>query len=601
VIVTVDQKLNNGTSVGSIGIWESGSDFMSYTVPKAFYFPLSSSQTLRGEQNILSGQKYNKWMMNTSVDPDVTNHQSFNITQNFVTNLISQLQLTTEGSTIKVDLLDAPGNYSGAVQFKDPWLIDSTDAAHNSKPLNRGMNALYKNRTAPFSPDTATPFGSDVYKGVFLNQYYTIPNNPYYSVSAPQTQTYLNGFTGYFQGWNTTNATLQQVGTNPSGYDQKAVVFNSANATVTAKYKAHLGSSFSTVTTNNSQRRMAVGGGTHIVYESAKAIWYTCYNGSTWSPEILVSNPGYVAKNPSITTLTDQTNWYVDVVWEELDPVDTNAHSVYYRRETITTSSQSWGSFKYLGYSTYKMDASPVVEAFASYPPAVVVWKYGSPGQAGLKMQAEPSVNNTVYEINGAYPANVLQVAMTPAWIPRAGYKYAGFDLAYMKGSIIYHKGFTLNSYSLDYEEIPMMMAYGGGPANPSIISQNQSGGDMTEVVAWDALDVPTQKVFYQVRNSSGSWQTLSYINNNGHQSTKPSLSLDNTSGKINLLFQSDTHIGRSVRDISGGSWSTVIDLGTGTGPNAAAMSPNAVWATGSAAPYSINPTTLSVLSGSGT
>ena len=60
VIVTVDQKLNNGTSVGSIGIWESGSDFMSYTVPKAFYFPLSSSQTLRGEQNILSGQKYNK-------------------------------------------------------------------------------------------------------------------------------------------------------------------------------------------------------------------------------------------------------------------------------------------------------------------------------------------------------------------------------------------------------------------------------------------------------------------------------------------------------------------------------------------------------------
>lgn len=59
VHITVDQKLSSETSVGSVSLWEGGSDFEYYTVPKSFDFPLSSNQVLRSEQGIISGEKYN--------------------------------------------------------------------------------------------------------------------------------------------------------------------------------------------------------------------------------------------------------------------------------------------------------------------------------------------------------------------------------------------------------------------------------------------------------------------------------------------------------------------------------------------------------------
>jgi hypothetical protein len=170
--VSVTQKFSSGslTPVGADS-WEGGPDFAAKPNPWEPTFTVGTNYCLRGYQDIqfntsnYVNEKYNNW----NNLPDVNNHHSFLITQT-TTELVSQFQPTTQGSTIKVDLLEAPGSYNGTVQFKDPWLIDYPDASYNNKMRNQGMSAPFKNRTAPFSPNIGTNYNGDVYKGVFLNQ-----------------------------------------------------------------------------------------------------------------------------------------------------------------------------------------------------------------------------------------------------------------------------------------------------------------------------------------------------------------------------------------------------------------------------------------------
>ena len=114
---TITQKFSSGalTPVG-IDSWDGNFTFISKPNPWIALFNFGTNYCLRGYQDTLSGEKYNNWN-NLS---DVTNHHIFSITPNSPASLVSQLQPTTQGSIIKIDLLDAPGNYSGTVQFKDP-------------------------------------------------------------------------------------------------------------------------------------------------------------------------------------------------------------------------------------------------------------------------------------------------------------------------------------------------------------------------------------------------------------------------------------------------------------------------------------------------
>jgi len=414
----------------------------------------------------------------------------------------------------------------------------------------------------------------------------------YYLVNGVKTnQVYLNSFQ---------SAKIEAVSNSGLSFacwsdgitDNPRQLFVKSPTTLIAKYKAHLGSSTLQATANNSQRK--IGGNQYLVYESANAVWCTNYTGSTWSNEVLVSTPGMVAKNPSIAYTNDYNSGpakiYVHVVWEEIDPSYPDEHTVCYRRLRLTPLPQQWEPIITLDGSIMQMDATPVVEAFASMPPVVVVWKSGEPGYTRLMVQAEPSSGINAQEISGTDP-DVSQVAMTPAWINKSDGPYMGFYLAYLKGTTIYRKGFT----SSGYEESPIVITSGNSCANPSIIGRNQSGSEMNVVVAWDALDAGTRRVYCKERNASGVWQTSSYIPNNEHQSTKPSLSFDNLPSKFDVLFQSDAHVGLAVRDISSGSWSPVADLGTGSNPN------TGVWVTGSAVPYTINIAPLIVQSISGT
>ncbi|MDI6767744.1 MAG: M43 family zinc metalloprotease [Bacteroidota bacterium] len=324
IIVTIDQKLADGqTSVDSVGRWEGGPTFSLYPVPRTFSFAEGTQEVLIGSKKIISGQKYHKW----NVDDTVVNHRKFTI-QSGVTRIQSNFNPTMNGITLRNELIDAPSQNFGSIQFKDPWLVDVTDSRFYESPYgyrNLGMNAPFKQESSPFNPTTASK-----YKGVFLNQGGT---PPYYSVRVPQVQT-IGNYTGNFIGWSTTGNT--QV-INPTNLESP-VIFKGANDVVKAQYKGHLLSSKSTATGNNNQRKIVrdASGVYHMVYESGGEIWYTksTNGGAAWSGEIIIStsregtlNP----KNPSLCSFTSGGTSYLQVVWVE-DNLAPSSASIRFRQ-----------------------------------------------------------------------------------------------------------------------------------------------------------------------------------------------------------------------------------------------------------------------------
>ncbi len=326
--VTVDQNLASGSSATGSTIKRWGTNSFSLTLNPGDQINGSDPATetrvveaLQGYQQISNGQKYYKWSKGRNDEADVTNHHVFDIEPSFNGGtLTSWLNPTYDNVTVKADLLDYSGTYGNIVQFRDPWYVHYSDPNYGNAQRNLGMSAPFENMSGS-SNDIGTGTG---YLGVFQNQYPS-PNDPevpYYSVQAPLTTT---GFTvngtavnGTFTGWSATNATLQQVGASPSGYDQKAVVFTNSPATVTANYKGHLLTNAQSATGFGNQRKITMDsyGRLDLVYASANKIWYTysTNGGSSWSNEQQISGGG-TASNPSISASANED---VYIVWQEI-------------------------------------------------------------------------------------------------------------------------------------------------------------------------------------------------------------------------------------------------------------------------------------------
>lgn len=321
--VTINQRLSSGQNAGQLKLWDNQNNQFgqSFNPGTTFPFYAGSQQVILADQNIISNEKYNNWNGLT----DVTNHHSFIIEEQ--TDSLTSHFLPTYNATIQTQLIEG-GNPSGTVDFMDPWLIDYPDPNYGNNLRNQGMSAPFK--SVPYSLNNLGI--STSYKGVFLNQAPdpNNPNVPYYSVREPLTQT-INGYTGVFQNWSVSpsgSATLQQVSSNPSGYDQKAVVFNQANATVTANYKGVHISNDANAFSNNGQRKLIEtksGGVTwlHQVYTSMGHVWieHSSDGGQTW----ILGNNGKPldgsagGKNPSIAYIYDAVNNYnyIGVVWQQ--------------------------------------------------------------------------------------------------------------------------------------------------------------------------------------------------------------------------------------------------------------------------------------------
>jgi len=291
VNVSVTQLDESSTPFGTVGHW-TFNRFDSAAVPYVFPSFNNTPERMRGQQYFKTGttQKFQLW---NSLSSRVINPDTFKtavgqpniITSQFKTANNATLQASLEGVT--------PG---GTLNLLDPWMIDTTDAFGQR---NKGMADWHR----PVSYSTNNIGTSTSHMGVLLSQ--SVNSGSYYSVQAPLTQT-LNGVTGYFQNWSGTNFTLQQVGNNPSGYDQKAVIFNNANALVTANYKGVHLSGTSTSFMNNNQNKVVKtsDGYLHLVYESMGYVFYerSTNNGTTWQ---LMNNSKplstYESKHPAIS------------------------------------------------------------------------------------------------------------------------------------------------------------------------------------------------------------------------------------------------------------------------------------------------------------
>ncbi|MEX2117628.1 MAG: zinc metalloprotease, partial [Bacteroidota bacterium] len=223
-IVSINQTKENGSTFAgtSVGRWE-GMSFKNYFVPFSFQQLSGTPFVLRGNQDLHSGEKYNQW----NDLPDVINHRTFIV--GTVTEAVSRFRGAHQ-ATLETSI---NGNSAGnVVQFKDPWLVD--DYTDPMGQRNRDTNAVFY-----LVPSGTYNIGLETnYQGVFLNQ--SGPPNfppPYYSVKVPLITT-INGSTAFFAGWSYDPAyiSLGQPEPSPSGYDQKAVVFKQAGATLTAQY-----------------------------------------------------------------------------------------------------------------------------------------------------------------------------------------------------------------------------------------------------------------------------------------------------------------------------------------------------------------------------
>lgn len=229
VQVTVDQQLSNGTSTESFDYWEEGSGFINYTVPRTFLFEYPTTQTLRGSRAVISGEKFSKW----NIDYDVKNHRAFLVDQTSPTLIISQLGPVVGDVTINVNL---SGTHS--IQFKDPWYNDYPDENYEENLRNRGVEAIYRTRTVPFTPNYSTVFeNGQTYQGVLLNQNPQFdPSIPIYKLKASLVGSVTQSDIYAFTHWSVTPSSGADF--EDSTAFETAVVFKTSGATVTAVYTA---------------------------------------------------------------------------------------------------------------------------------------------------------------------------------------------------------------------------------------------------------------------------------------------------------------------------------------------------------------------------
>jgi len=200
----------------------------------------TNSIIVRADTNLLSGRKYNLWRRdNDQLTQNINIHRHIDL-NNHITKITSIFNQTFPNIVIRNQIDNMHFNDGLQISFKDPWLIDYPDLQYGNTKRNQGMDAPFKQRTSPFYPDYTTSYNGDVYKGVFLNQDFRIPNQPYYSVKADYLQTFNLSQTGrthkfYFQGWsaNPQNGAEFRFPNNL----ETPIIFKQQNTTVQANYK----------------------------------------------------------------------------------------------------------------------------------------------------------------------------------------------------------------------------------------------------------------------------------------------------------------------------------------------------------------------------
>lgn len=571
VLTKVSQVDASDVNFGKFGRWRVNK-FVDYAAPYDFLWPYPSNEVLRAFQGFKSGttQKYNKW----NLDNDILNHRAFTI-DGFTLERKAQFQ-TANNATLRTEVIDG-GSLN--IEFKDPWLIDYPDPLYGNQSRNRGQtNAQWYSKPSPFSPNTTDPN----YKGVFLNQNpNTTPN--YYTVR-PVNQT-VNGLSWFFWNWVTTNATVTQ----PTN-SETPVVFTANNADVKARVKLRLGSSLSSATAANGQRKLAFADDTpdkfHLVYESAGEIYYTVStdNGATWSNEILLSSSDGNNKYPSLAAYQNK----IYVIWQRT--TSTNNYTVYARRYT----GGSWASRQTLGSATLTTGNNPlpvitlkeVLVGWQTKIRGLAVWKgasalrFSSSDDDGANWAPDSSVAGTSSSNkNPSLSAGLF-----------FGADYQNAYLTYDEGSLI-----RLKAYSTSWTttETPPGAITNSANSSQVIVQDTESLNGHAHVV-WQGTDPGsgTSAVYYQRRSGlNGSWSAVqSYVSSGNQRPVITHMSSNN----LTMLWDKSGSVYKATYTYSTSSWSAAQNVGTGQYPAPSAAfgsdQPAGKYAymTNSSAPYKI-------------
>lgn len=567
--VTVDQIREDQTRLTgtTLGHWQTdsfddldpGESFPSYVGPLP-----PASEIMRGFQGLAYGptEKYNRWNELTNV----INHQGL-LVQNSTELFTSKFKRTYANAIIQNNLIDAPGNPSGdSIQFRDPWFIDYNDPPYGLR--NRGQTeAVFRTVSSPFNPNTNPSGAGSEYLGVFLNQPAS-GSNPHYRLNALAVP--LSSFAWYFLGWeyNPIFADVSSPSTNETG-----VVFLQDNAVVSAKYKAHLGSSSTSVTATSGQRKVIrdLNGVYHMAYESGNETWYTkSSDGTNWSQEVLLSagDPSYYNLSPSLTV---QDNPHlVIVVWEAYLP-DNSGHDVVAR--SIDPVTGALGGFESVSLSsTGVLDFSmmPVVGAgiSASSQRYVLCAWYD-----GYDSKLKGAVRNTSggWTSPAAIRSGVIsQMTLTP-FSPSSTYQKWG--LAWTENGTLYYMGIPINS-SITLGTVETVAA---GTANVTNLNPSVAHGVLpfsAPAIAWEEWKPELNKrvIKYRERHKSNGWSstitTWQKVPGPSDYQT-PTLSPNHQSqyNDVALVWRTGTsqlvYVKREL-----GVWGSVPNLATGLDPS---------------------------------
>lgn len=538
--VNIDQTYEDGSRVQSNGVtsrvghWES-TVFVNYTVPKQFTFNINTVETMRADTSMWSNpqtgnqEKYRIW----SISNDVVNHKSIDILPG-MTSLSSQFKRTNQ-ATIQSQLVD--GGNPGPVQFKDPWLIDSADAKGK---LNRGTNSVFRN--IDYSTNNIG-LENQWYKGVFLNQAYDDPSDPYYSVNAISPTT-INGIVSHFLNWTGSNVTFQN-----SNAHQTGVVFTASGATAIANYKGHRISSSSAALKENSQRKIVkdYAGWYHAVYEASGRIFYIkSSNGVDWSGETLLSYNSNNYRNPSIGVCqgSDQI-WYPAVTWEYFEP-GYDWFDVEYRK----ASSGGWESM--VSITGYMLEETAVHGKPNIVYPFVVFqyadglyWSYWN-NYTWSAMQKIPNTtadSRNVSVIHGTGQDNLVHIAWEEA------------------GSI-YYRNASISGGTLNWSGSELVASGSEMVENTSPSIALDNAGKVT--IAWQYFHnelTDGSKINIRKRLGTNSYGSVTAYGQYRKQNLAPSISGSRKSNNnLSVVWHSSTNTIKRV-SYSNNAWGAMYDM----------------------------------------
>jgi len=606
VSVTLDQQRQNGDRLSgtTIGRW-NGSTFTEITIPAppnplpTINTTVGAREVLRGRQETVSNptEKYRVWRRGPEDQLDtVQNHRGFTIRADDA-NLTSRFHPTDSTITIKTDLIDLPGTTGGNITFHDPWYIDYPDPNYGGNLRNRGMQEprQFHSRSSPFNPNYDTPFppSNHPYRGVFLNQGGPPEwNPPYYSVGAPNPNT-IGGFESYFVNWT---GHPDSVGYQNANAQQTGVVFKTSNATAVAKYKAHLASSSTQVTAFNTQRKMVRDryGAYHMVYESAKQIWYTrsSNEGATWSPEVNITGlwaaPGAINRWPCLAYIPDAAGRAdydrLLVVWEAFDESYPSGRyivvcelDIYGMLRTAPTDIDYWDA----PGPSYPPVAGVITDGnrYGGFYYALVVWYDGA--RASLMGKVRLQQDNWSSPSSDLRPG-VTDYSLASLTLRRDGPAVFEVDtlwhLAYVQENNLMYASIRLNA--MGYPEIrrteTVVMGYDGVYIRTPSVAVNNA--DVCVTWAEDYWEFVTGAVRFSERIAQDKWSNpVGWFPTGGYY-RNPVIAADNLHDRITLVWEDDGNRSLYVQRGGGGAdWGSVSVLGAGLEPSLAAGMPGVV------------------------